>query len=78
MHLLFFKLKVLFWYLKKQFIAIKTDVKVNFPTQEYSNFDNFNFFLCEDSRELSDLAKLLTLIQIEFLQFLPTCPFVFF
>ena len=41
--------------------------------KQYSNFDNFSFFLCEDSREIqkfTDLAKLLTLIQIEFFQFL--------
>ena len=51
-----------------------TTLKVTFPQKEqYSSFDNFKFFLCEDSREIykfTDLAKLLFLMQIEFFQFL--------
>ena len=44
-----------------------------FPHKEqYSSFDNFNFVPSEDSREIykfTDLAKLLPLTKIEFLQF---------
>ena len=63
--------------LQKQYLVIWvgcTTLKVTFPQKEqYSSFDNFKFFLCEDSREIykfTDLAKLLFLMQIEFFQFL--------
>ena len=43
--------------------------KGNFSTKGAdSSFDNFKFFLCEDSREIykfTDLAKLLLLMQID-------------
>ena len=51
-----------------------TTLKVTFPQKEqYSSFDNFKFFLCEESSEIrkfTDLAKLLFLMQTEFFQFL--------
>ena len=54
-------------------------MKLTFPQKEQcSSFDHFNFFLCEDSRDIqkfTDLAQLLTLIKIEFpqLNFLKLC-----
>ena len=49
-------------------------LKLTFPQKEqFSSFDNFNFFLFEDSREIqkfTDLAKLLILKQIDIFQFL--------
>ena len=51
-----------------------TTLKFTFPhKKQYSGFDNFRFFLCEDSYEIqkfTDLAKLLTLIKTEFVKFL--------
>ena len=53
-----------------------TTLKVTFPQKEqYSSFDNFKFFLFEESSEIrkfTDLAKLLFLMQTEFFQFLST------
>ena len=54
-------------------------MKLTFPQKEQcSSFDHFNFFLCEDCRDIqkfTDLAQLLTLIKIEFpqLNFLKLC-----
>ena len=61
MHLLFFKLRVLFWHLKKLSIAIKTDVKI--PNLLLSILDE-NYDVYKTNVDLHGRWHFITSIQI--------------